>query len=149
MVFWSIRSSVLTFYGICLWLFILNPCILCFSKSNKKSLNHFCFLLSSDNFRALCETAVVNFFNKNIVKDVIYWDQAKWFCSIHSDMRALSMQVVLYRFEQKTSELDFGKWQFFFKTLLFANGLSYYALLGLEWKSFWHSLLICFNCFNR
>ena len=86
---------------------------------------------------------------KNIVKNLIYWDQAKWFCSIHSDMRALSMQVVLYRYEQKTSKLDFGKWQFFFKTLLFANGLSYYALLGLEWKIFCHILSICFQFFNR
>ena len=30
------RASVLTFYGIRLWFFILNPCILCLSKSNKK-----------------------------------------------------------------------------------------------------------------
>ena len=35
------------------------------------------------------------------------------------------------------------KWQFFFKTLSFENGLSYWALLGLEWKMFCHSLLIC------
>ena len=39
------------------------------------------------------------------------------------------------------------KWQFVFKTLSFENGLSYQALLGLVWKIFWHSLLICFHCF--
>ena len=35
----------------------------------------------------------------------------------------------------------------FFKTLSFGNGLSYQALLGLEWKIFCHSLWICFHCF--
>ena len=47
----------------------------------------------------------------------------------------------------KTSKLDFGKMTVFFKTLSFGNGLSYQALLGLEWKIFCHSLWICFNCF--
>ena len=35
----------------------------------------------------------------------------------------------------------------FFKTLSFGNGLSYQALLGLEWKIVCHSLWICFHCF--
>ena len=35
----------------------------------------------------------------------------------------------------------------FFKTLSFENRLSYSALLGLEWKIFWHSSLICFQAY--
>ena len=50
-------------------------------------------------------------------------------------------------YELKTSEFDFGKMTVFFKSLSFQNGLSYWALLGLEWKIFCHSLLICFHFF--
>ena len=36
------------------------------------------------------------------------------------------------------------KRMFLFKSMSFNNGLSYWALLGLEWKIFCHNLLICF-----
>ena len=41
------------------------------------------------------------------------------------------------------------KWQFFFKTLSFENILSFWALLGLKWKIFCHSLLIRFHFSSR
>ena len=47
----------------------------------------------------------------------------------------------------KPLNLNLVKWQFFFKALSFENGLSYWALLGLEWKIFCHSLLICYHLY--
>ena len=44
----------------------------------------------------------------------------------------------------KPLNLILRKWQFFFKSLSFQNRLSYWTLLGLEWKIFCHSLVIRF-----